>query len=122
MSLKFHLQESNTPTLTMEGRLDTHTAPSLDKILDGILARKGITRLVFDLGKLDYLSSAGIRCFVRARKALEPHGGKVAIRCRVRGPSFCNVAVLEELLPGTLLADSIAIVGSTDVVIGETDR
>ena len=49
-------------------------------------------------------------------------GGKVAIRCRVRGPSFCNVAVLEELMPGTLLADSIAIVGSTDVVIGETDR
>jgi NADH-quinone oxidoreductase subunit D len=49
-------------------------------------------------------------------------GGKVAIRCRVRGPSFTNVAVLEDLLEGTLLADSIAIVGSTDVVIGETDR
>jgi NADH-quinone oxidoreductase subunit D len=49
-------------------------------------------------------------------------GGKVAIRCRVRGPSFCNVAVLEELMPGTLLADAVAIVGSTDVVIGETDR
>jgi NADH-quinone oxidoreductase subunit D len=49
-------------------------------------------------------------------------GGKVAVRCRVRGPSFCNVAVLEELMPGTLLADSVAIVGSTDVVIGETDR
>ncbi len=49
-------------------------------------------------------------------------GGKVAIRCRVRGPSFCNLAVLEEILPGTLLGDSIAIVGSTDVVIGETDR
>ncbi|MFN0242637.1 MAG: NADH-quinone oxidoreductase subunit D [Planctomycetota bacterium] len=49
-------------------------------------------------------------------------GGKVAIRVRVRGPSFVNVAILEDLLPGTLLADSIAIVGSTDVVIGETDR
>ena len=49
-------------------------------------------------------------------------GGKVAIRCRVRGPSFVNLAVLEELLPGTLLADAVAIVGSTDVVIGETDR
>ena len=79
MSLKIHLQESNTPTLTLEGRLDTHTAPSLDKMLDRILARKGITRLVFDLGKLEYLSSAGIRCFVRARKALEPDAGKVAI-------------------------------------------
>jgi NADH-quinone oxidoreductase subunit D len=49
-------------------------------------------------------------------------GGKIAVRCRVRGPSFVNVAVLEELLPGTLLADAVAIVGSTDVVIGETDR
>jgi len=49
-------------------------------------------------------------------------GGKIAKRCRVRGPSFCNVAVLEELLPGTFLADSVAIIGSIDVVIGETDR
>ena len=49
-------------------------------------------------------------------------GGKVSIRTRVRGPSFCNLAVLEELMPGTLLADSVAIIGSTDVVVGETDR
>ncbi len=49
-------------------------------------------------------------------------GGKVAIRCRVRGPSFCNIAVAEDLLPGTFLADAVAIIGSTDVVIGETDR
>jgi NADH-quinone oxidoreductase subunit D len=49
-------------------------------------------------------------------------GGKVAVRCRVRGPSFCNLAVLEDIMPNTLLADSIAIIGSTDVVIGETDR
>ena len=49
-------------------------------------------------------------------------GGKVSIRTRVRGPSFCNLAVLEELMPGTLLADSVAIVGSTDIVVGETDR
>jgi NADH-quinone oxidoreductase subunit D len=50
------------------------------------------------------------------------NGGKIAVRCRVRGPSFVNLAVLEDLMPGTLLADSIAIVGSTDIVIGETDR
>ena len=49
-------------------------------------------------------------------------GGKVGVRVRVRGPSFTNVAVLEELLPGALIADAIAIIGSTDVVIGETDR
>ncbi len=49
-------------------------------------------------------------------------GGKVAVRCRVRGPSFSNVAVVEEILPGALIADAVAIIGSTDVVIGETDR
>ena len=40
----------------------------------------------------------------------------------MRGPSFCNLAVLEAIMPGTLLADAVAIIGSTDVVIGETDR
>ncbi len=49
-------------------------------------------------------------------------GGKVAIRCRVRGPSFTNLAVLEDLMPGSLLADAVAIIGSTDIVVGETDR
>jgi len=49
-------------------------------------------------------------------------GGKGSSRCRVRGPSFCNLAILEDIMPGTLLADSVAIIGSTDVVIGETDR
>ena len=49
-------------------------------------------------------------------------GGKVSVRTRVRGPSFCNLAVLEALLPGTFLADAVAIIGSTDIVVGETDR
>jgi NADH-quinone oxidoreductase subunit D len=53
---------------------------------------------------------------------LHSDGGKVATRCRVRAPSFVNLAVLEDLMPGTLLADSVAIIGSTDIVIGETDR
>jgi NADH-quinone oxidoreductase subunit D len=49
-------------------------------------------------------------------------GGKVAVRVRVRGPSFCNLAVLEDILPGALVGDAIAIIGSTDIVVGETDR
>ena len=79
MTLNINVQESNTPTIKLGGRLDTHTAPDLDKILDRLLAKKGITRMVFDVENLVYLSSAGIRCFVRARKALEPLGARVAI-------------------------------------------
>ena len=79
MTLRINVKESPTPTVTLGGRLDTHTAPDLDRTLDRMLANKSITRIVFDLGALEYLSSAGIRCFVRARKAIEPAGGKVAI-------------------------------------------
>jgi anti-anti-sigma factor len=72
-------ERPNPPTLALTGRLDSNTAGQLDAALSRVLANTGLTRLVFDLGKLDYLSSAGIRCFVRARKALEPAGARVAI-------------------------------------------
>ena len=50
-------------------------------------------------------------------------GGKVG-RARARSrPSFCNLAVLEDLpCRAPSLGDSIAIIGSTDIVVGETDR
>jgi len=79
MSLKITVDKSPAPTLKLVGRLDTDTAPQLESELNKVLERKGIKRLVFDLSGLDYLSSAGIRCFVRARKAVEPGGGTVAI-------------------------------------------
>ena len=80
MSLKIALDEQSTlPTIALSGRLDTNTAPKLDEALNGILANTTITRLTFDLGQIAYISSAGVRCFVRARKAIEPRGGKVAI-------------------------------------------
>ena len=79
MSLKITVDKSPTPTLKLVGRLDTDTAPQLDGELNKVLGQKDLKRLVFDLSGLDYLSSAGIRCFVRARKALEPGGGTVAI-------------------------------------------
>jgi anti-anti-sigma factor len=79
MSLTIAAQKSSTPTVKLTGRLDTDTASELDDVLNDVLAQPGITRLVFDVSALDYLSSAGIRCFIRARKAVEPGGGKVVI-------------------------------------------
>ncbi len=72
-------EHSNPTTLVLTGRLDTHTAPELDAALNRVLANARHARLVFDLSQLEYLSSAGIRCFVRARKAIEPGGGQVAV-------------------------------------------
>ena len=49
-------------------------------------------------------------------------GGTKPVRCRFRGPSFLNIAVLPELVRGGLVADVIAINASLDVVLGEIDR
>ena len=43
-------------------------------------------------------------------------------RMHVRAPSFINLAILEEILVGNKVSDVIAILGSTDIVLGEVDR
>ena len=49
-------------------------------------------------------------------------GGTKPVRCRFRGPSFLNIAVLPYLVEGELVADLIAANASLDVVLGEIDR
>ena len=43
-------------------------------------------------------------------------------RVKVRGPSFVNLAIMDELCKGHMVADMIAILGSVDIVLGEVDR
>ena len=43
-------------------------------------------------------------------------------RLKVRPPSFCNLSALQQLLKETWLADSVVILGSLDIVLGEVDR
>jgi anti-anti-sigma factor len=105
MSLKI-AQRSNPTTFALAGRLDTHTAPELDEKLDAVLHSGDIKQLVFDLSGLDYLSSAGIRCFVRARKFIEPRGGKVAIVNPQ--PSVRKVLDIVKAIPSTGIFSSVA--------------
>ena len=49
-------------------------------------------------------------------------GGKKPYRVRVRGPSFYNIALLEETARGLLIGDLIALIGSIDITLGEVDR
>ena len=49
-------------------------------------------------------------------------GGFNPYRMHVRGPSFINVAILQEILAGCKIADVVAILGSLDIVLGEVDR
>ncbi|TWP33658.1 NADH-quinone oxidoreductase subunit D [Leekyejoonella antrihumi] len=53
---------------------------------------------------------------------LVSRGEKTPWRLKLRSASFNNVAVLAEVLPGTLLADMVAILGSMFFVVGDIDK
>ena len=65
--------------VALTGRLDTDTAPLLDACVTRLLSTPEITDLLFDLAHLEYISSAGIRSIMKARKALEGRGGRVTV-------------------------------------------
>jgi len=53
---------------------------------------------------------------------LDSQGGGIANRLKMRSPSYCTLSILPELLPGHLVSDVGAILGSFDFVQGECDR
>ncbi|MBE6990338.1 MAG: STAS domain-containing protein [Ruminococcaceae bacterium] len=59
-------------TIALEGRLDTTTAPELEKILKETL--DGVTMLTLDLADLAYLSSAGLRVLLSTQKTMAKQG------------------------------------------------
>ena len=59
-------------TLSLSGRLDTLTAPELDAAIREIVPAHD--ELILDLAELEYVSSAGLRVFLAAQKALSVRG------------------------------------------------
>jgi NADH-quinone oxidoreductase subunit D len=49
-------------------------------------------------------------------------GKKEPYRLKMRTPSFSNISVLPAMLPGTLVPDLIALLGSIFFVVGDIDR
>ncbi len=49
-------------------------------------------------------------------------GGEYPWRAKLRGPSFVNLQILPEMIRGHKMSDTIAILGSIDIVLGEVDR
>ena len=65
-------QNGTALEIALEGRLDTTTAPELEKELNGL---GGVTELTLDLSKLEYISSAGLRVLLSAHKIMSRKGG-----------------------------------------------
>ena len=84
--------------LALAGRLDTMTAPELEAELNKDLG--GADSLMLDFGKLDYISSAGLRVLLTAHKAMAAKGGM----------KICNVnEVVQEVFEVTGFADILTI-------------
>ena len=69
--------------LSLDGTLDTATAPNLEKALDA--AFEGPTQiLVFDLANLSFLSSGGVRVILAGRKRVLERNGGACMMLRVQ--------------------------------------
>ena len=53
---------------------------------------------------------------------IQSRGGGTPYRMKIRSPSFVNLSMLPELLPGHMMSDVVSILGSLDFVMGECDR
>ena len=78
MSLKIEKKNEGTKdTVMLSGRLDTTTAPELEKALQA--ADASITELILDFAGLAYVSSAGLRVLLTTQKKMNKQG-KMIIR------------------------------------------
>ena len=64
--------EDGKAVFSLEGRLDTTTAPDLEQKLRASL--DGVSELTLDLEKLEYISSAGLRVLLAAQKLMSKKG------------------------------------------------
>ena len=71
------IKNANGDELKVElvGRLDTTTAPELESSLSGAL--DGVKTLVFDIAKLEYISSAGLRVLLSNQKIMNKQGSMI---------------------------------------------
>ena len=62
--------------VTLSGRLDAATAPTLDASLD----LQGVRELILDFLECDFISSAGIRSIMKANQAMMKCSGTLSLR------------------------------------------
>ena len=64
--------EGSKLTVTVEGKLGTTSAPELEKAVKNNIG--GVTELVFDFEKLEYMASAGLRVLLSSAKVMKKQG------------------------------------------------
>ena len=70
-------RNTDKTVIALVGRLDTTTAPALDKTVNDDI--KDATNLVLDIKGLEYISSAGLRVILSAQKKFQKIGSMKVI-------------------------------------------
>lgn len=65
-------RNGNTLTVSISGRVDTATAPELEKFIEE--NTEGVSELILDVKDMSYTSSAGLRVFLKAQKKMNSQG------------------------------------------------
>jgi len=97
-------QQPGSVTVKLTGSLDTSTAPELERQLAPVW-NETFKDLVFDLGGLKFISSAGLRVFSSARKQLKERGGQASFVNMQ--PQIKEVFEIIKALPGVAVFESI---------------
>lgn len=69
--------ENNCMTVTVEGEINTITTPQLAQKIGDL---GGVSKLVFEMAQVRYVSSAGLRLFLSCQRTMTASGGKMLIR------------------------------------------
>ena len=85
--------------IAIEGRLDSETAPQCEAGIKHLLT-SATQSLTFDLKRLNYISSMGLRVIVVAMKAIAQQKGRVAVRNAQ--PPIAKVLDIAGLIPGDI--------------------
>ncbi|MCA9670999.1 MAG: NADH-quinone oxidoreductase subunit D [Myxococcales bacterium] len=93
---------------------------AIAKIPDGpIMPEKALKRFKPDVGEHYFAVESARGQF---GIYIVSDGSDVPFRIKLRTPSFSNLACMPDVLRGTMVADTIAILGSIDIVLPEVDR
>jgi len=82
--------------LFVEGRMDTSTAPVMEKIIDNGL--DGITDLIIDFSGLDYTSSSGLRVLLKAQKKMNKQGSMKVVNVSTMIKEILDITGFSDIL------------------------
>lgn len=89
-------KEANTLTVTVNGRIDTATAPEFDSYVSQSIG--DVSELVLDFKDVNYVSSAGLRVLLSLQKKMMAKGGMKLLNVNETVSDVFEVTGFDEIL------------------------